>query len=168
MNFANFGKIPYGFLFTGKLYYDLNDKEDDFACKALDEFHENFDNNKADRFPIIMVDRGNCTFVTKARNVQKLGGMLALIVDNKEEENIDNVQMFDDGTGSDIYIPTVLISKKDGEKIKQFMMQNKNSINPILREIILSIDFDMVINNKIFKLKFILPIPSNKFENKLL
>ncbi len=152
MTFGNFGKIPYGFIFTGKLYYDLNDKEDDYACKALDKYHENFENNKADRFPIIMVDRGNCTFVTKARNVQKLGGMLALIVNNRDDENIDNVVMFDDGTGSDIYIPTVLISKQDGERIKQFMLQNKNSTNPFLKEIILSIEFDMVINSKIFSI----------------
>lgn len=141
MNFANYGKIPYGFLFTGRLFYDLNDKDDDYACKPLNKFHENFE-TKADRFPIIMVDRGNCTFVTKSRNVQNLGGSMALIINNREEENIDNVLMMDDGSGSDIYIPTIIISKKDGDKLKQFMFNDKNSTN--IREIILTIEFDLV------------------------
>jgi hypothetical protein len=142
MIFANYGKIPYGFLFTGKLYYDLKDKDDDYACKPLNKFHENFD-NKADRFPIIMVDRGNCTFVTKSRNVQNLGGSMALIINNREDESIDNVLMMDDGTGSDIYIPTIIISKKDGEKIKKFMIENKNNTN--MHDIMMTIEFDMVI-----------------------
>ncbi len=142
MNFANYGKIPYGFLFTGKLYYDLNDKEDDYACKPLNKFHENFE-NKEDRFPIIMVDRGNCSFVTKSRNVQNLGGSLALIINNREDENVENILMMDDSSGSDIYIPTVIISKMDGAKIKQFLIENKN--NTVQHDIIMTIEFDIVI-----------------------
>lgn len=141
MNFANYGKIPYGFLFTGKLFYDLNDKEDDYACKPMNKIHENFE-RKADVFPIIMVDRGNCTFVTKTRNVQNLGGSLALIINNREDENVENVLMMDDGTGSDIYIPTVIISKIDGEKIKEFLISNRNSVNK--HDVIMTIEFDMV------------------------
>ena len=146
MTYANFGKIPYGFLFTGQLYYDLSDKEDDYACKPLNKIHENF-LNKVDRFPIIMVDRGNCSFVTKSRNVQNLGGSLALIVNNRDDENVENVLMMDDGTGSDIYIPTILISKNDGEKLKRFMIDNKNSTKQNLKDIIFNIEFDMVIED---------------------
>jgi hypothetical protein len=38
----------------------------------------------SDISPIILVDRGECTFVTKARNVQAFGGSVALIADDKE------------------------------------------------------------------------------------
>ena len=89
-----------------------------------------------------MVDRGNCTFVTKARNVQNIGGLFAIIIDNTDE-NIYNLIIADDGTGSDIYIPTVLISKKDGEKIKKYLLENKNDLN-ILTNIILSVEFVIV------------------------
>lgn len=94
-----------------------------------------------------MVDRGSCTFVTKARNVQKIGGGLALIVDNRDE-NLDNVLMADDGTGSDIIIPTIMISKEEGDKIKDFMKRNKNNWN-VLSSIVVSVEFRMVWINKL-------------------
>lgn len=31
--------------------------------------------------PIVLIDRGNCSFVTKVRNVEKAGGSVALIGD---------------------------------------------------------------------------------------
>jgi hypothetical protein len=121
----------------------LKDKEDDYACKPLDKFHENFETS-VNRFPIIMVDRGNCSFVTKSRNVQNLGGSLALIINNNEDENVDNILMMDDGTGSDIYIPTIIINKVDGEKLKKFLYTHQNSTNPIMHDIIMNIDFEIV------------------------
>ncbi len=95
-----------------------------------------------DRLPIIMVDRGNCTFVTKARNVQKIGGGLALIINNEIEE-IDRVLMTDDGTASDIFIPTILISKSDGDKLKEFFNSHKDE-EKVLSSITLSVEFKMV------------------------
>ena len=89
-----------------------------------------------------MVDRGNCTFVSKVRNVQNLGGGLALIVDNVEED-LDSVLLNNDGTGSDIYIPAVMISKKDGDKIKEFLMANKED-KTLLSNVILALEFKIV------------------------
>ncbi len=85
-----------------------------------------------------MVDRGNCTFVTKARNVQNVGGLFALIIDNEDEE-IDSIILADDGSASDIYIPTVLISKRDGELIKKFMIENLYSSSKIVLLLFISI-----------------------------
>jgi hypothetical protein len=90
-----------------------------------------------------MVDRGSCTFVTKARNVQRIGGALALIVNNKQED-LDKVLMSDDGTGADIFIPTIMISQEDGDKIKEFFRKNKND-GPVLSNIVVSIEFRLVI-----------------------
>ena len=89
-----------------------------------------------------MVDRGSCTFVNKVRNVQKLGGALALIVDNSDED-INKVIMNDDGTGSDIYIPAIMISKQDGQKIKDFFLKNKDD-NQLLSSIVVAVVFQIV------------------------
>jgi len=91
-----------------------------------------------------MVDRGNCTFVTKTRNVQALGGHLALIVNNNDKEDIKDIIMVDDGTGQDIYIQAVLISRKDGEKIKLFIKDNEND-SSLISKIIVAVEYEMVI-----------------------
>lgn len=89
-----------------------------------------------------MVDRGNCTFVTKTRNVQNIGGHLALIVNNVQNDPVENILMIDDGTGSDITIPAILISKEDGDKIKMFL---KTSSAKETENVLLTIEFEMVI-----------------------
>lgn len=68
----------------------------------------------------ILLERGDCHFVTKVRNVALNGGQLAIIIDNKNE-NITGVLMTDDGTGAGIRIPSVLIGNADGQKLKQFI-----------------------------------------------
>jgi len=60
-----------------------------------------------------MVERGNCSFVTKTRNIAHSGGKLALIIDS-ENENITQVIMSDDGTGAGLRIPAVMIGSIDG------------------------------------------------------
>ena len=44
-----------------------------------------FHNKIALELPVILLERGTCTFVTKVRNVEKAGANIALIGDNKEE-----------------------------------------------------------------------------------
>lgn len=68
-----------------------------------------------------MVDRGDCTFVTKVRNIERAGGSLAIIIDDINED-ISNVIMSDDGTGTGIRIPAMLIGKNDGKILKEFLM----------------------------------------------
>jgi hypothetical protein len=64
----------------------------------------------------MLVKRGKCTFVQKVRNVQRKGGILAIVLDNVEEAfDLHNIIMRDDGTGADIKIPSVLIKKEDAD-----------------------------------------------------
>ena len=56
----------------------------------------------------------------KVRIMEEAGVALAIIVDNTNED-IDNIVMSDDGTGSGIRIPSVLISKTDGDILTDFM-----------------------------------------------
>jgi len=106
---AMFGVPSYTTSITGNVIYAT---EGDFdGCDPLD--------NSA--WPttgplIIMVDRGNCTFVSKVRNVQTSSGVAVIIVDNVEETWLP--YMADDGTGADISIPSMLITMDDGQLIK--------------------------------------------------
>jgi hypothetical protein len=90
-----------------------------------------------------MVDRGNCSFVTKARHVQNLGGHIALILDSGLED-IRDVVMVDDGTGQDIWIQAVMISQKHGDIIKAFIQDNEYNYK-LIDKIIVSIEYEMVI-----------------------
>jgi hypothetical protein len=71
-----------------------------------------------------MVDRGQCTFVTKAKNIEKMGGIMAIIVDNIEERS-NLILMVDDGRGHNLHTPAYFISKKDGDLIK-FSLSNSD------------------------------------------
>lgn len=67
--------------------------------------------------PIILLDRGDCNFVTKVRNVEKAGANVALIGDNKVEDS-ETFIMTDDGSGHSINIPSFLIRKDAAEELK--------------------------------------------------
>ena len=49
--------------------------------------------------PIIVIERGLCSFVTKAHYAQIAGAKLVIIIDNKAFENVDDIVMSDDGHG---------------------------------------------------------------------
>jgi len=73
------------------------------------------------------VDRGHCTFVTKVRNVERAGGSLAVIIDDTFED-VDKVIMSDDGTGTGIRIPAMLIGKKEGQILKDFLTKQPSDV----------------------------------------
>lgn len=73
--------------------------------------------------PFFLVEHNRkCSFVRQTRNVERHGGSLALIIDDNEKEDIKRVIMGDDGTGAGIRIPALLISKTDGDKLKNWML----------------------------------------------
>ena len=53
------------------------------------------------------------------RNAERAGASLVVVVDNKLE-NIEKAVMGDDGTGTGIRVPSMLIGKTDGDKLKEF------------------------------------------------
>ena len=63
------------------------------ACNPLSPLkHDWF----TDSIPIIATKRGNCSFVTKANNVQLAGGKMLLIIDNMFED-VNNTILIGDG-----------------------------------------------------------------------
>jgi hypothetical protein len=73
----------------------------------------------------VLVDRGNCTFVTKVRNAERAGASVVVVIDDRVE-NITDVIMGDDGTGTGIRIPSMLIGRDSGKKLKSFAIESKH------------------------------------------
>ena len=67
-----------------------------------------------------MVERGNCTFVSKARYAELATAKMLIVIDDIEEKS-ESVVMVEDGHGNEIYIPTILIRKEDGELFKSYI-----------------------------------------------
>jgi hypothetical protein len=127
MEFSSFGKNPSNFHVRGQIY--LANDENSTACGSLnmslikDEENE----EKTDKFPILLIRRGGCSFTTKVRNAQNVGASMVFIADNKHE-NIHSIIMADDGTGNDIVIPSAMINYEDGNIIINYMKENKNEL----------------------------------------
>merc|ERR1719331_3742519 len=66
-----------------------------------------------------MVRRGECTFVTKVKVASKKGAHAVIIVDKEDSQltshDLQNIIVADDGYGSTISIPSILVSRMDGE-----------------------------------------------------
>jgi len=124
---ALFGVPPYG----GSIQQNLIHANNDLCAGPV----SNLSNQPGQPF-ILMVDRGSCTFVQKVRNAQHSGAVAVLIADNtcqckhvgkdkggcvqdpgtscEEREPL----MADDGSGTDITVPTMLMFKQDADPLK--------------------------------------------------
>jgi len=84
--------------------------------------------------------RGGCSFVTKVRNMEEVGVAVGIVIDNSDTELVSEIVMSDDGTGAGIRIPSMLISKSDGDKLLDFM---KTASSEELAQISVLASFDM-------------------------
>lgn len=99
---------------SGPLAYAPYD--DANGCNPIDKVaFANAHPNEKIQDIIVMVDRGSCDFTLKVQHVQDLGAKAAIIVDNQDEDFLPF--MADDGNGTSITIPSILIRKKDGLNI---------------------------------------------------
>ena len=71
--------------------------------------------------------------------MEKIGVALAIIIDDTDER-VDTFIMKDDGTGNSIRIPSMLIGKKDGDKLIDFITSEPPSV---LLNITLKAEFRM-------------------------
>jgi len=99
----------------GRLYYNSSNPD---GCDSTIPFTDDWSGDPDDLLsPIIMVDKGSCSNVQQTRNIERNGGALAIIIDNKNDDITDLV-LSDDGTGQGIRIPAMLINKHEGELLK--------------------------------------------------
>ena len=109
---ADFGNPPYGTQMTGKVYFHEAVAK---ACSPVD--HIEID--KEHTLAVLLADRGNCSFAIKARHAQDAGYKALVLVDDSDE-NVSDIIMGDSGNGGNLFIPTFMIGKRDGNDIKSF------------------------------------------------
>ena len=118
---GNFGNPPYGTILVGKVY--LPTKTEEYtACRPLSAIELDDDVLSS----ILMIQRGDCYFVQKVRFAQEAGASAVIIVDNIDED-ATSIIMIDNGTGGNLYIPSFLITKTDGETIWNYIEQSPYS-----------------------------------------
>jgi len=71
---------------------------------------------------IVMVRRGgHCSITSKVRVAYQKGAHAVVVVDKEDSEltasDMKNVIVKDDGTGDEIHIPSILVSKEDGRRL---------------------------------------------------
>jgi len=125
---ATFGAPFYGDRVLGRLVYSASRKnkthctEDDYDVPPPAEFKSAaFKNQEVRLINIILVRRGECSFTTKVKVAAKKGAHAVLIVDKEDSklttQDLKNIIVADDGFGGTINIPSVLITREDGNKL---------------------------------------------------
>ncbi|MBD1395572.1 T9SS-dependent M36 family metallopeptidase [Pontibacter sp. JH31] len=84
---------------------------------------EPFNNQTEVSGNIALIDRGGCSFISKALNAQASGATGVIVVNNIDGPALS---MGGDETGSLILIPTIMISKADGDKLKAALAAGLN------------------------------------------
>jgi hypothetical protein len=140
---ALFGVPPYGGSIAQNVYYadsDLCDPNVD--TRGGYPQRDNDKSGKMAPWPspyILMVDRGGCTFVKKVRNAQRSGAAGVIIADTTclcsdsdciSASGVPTCEtsepiMADDGSGSDISIPSFLMFKTDADAVKTELKANR-------------------------------------------
>lgn len=101
----------------GKLHFDANNE---LGCEEYSLNDKSELERSADITPFYIATRGGCSFVQKVRNMENIGVSVGIVIDD-HAEFIDNVLMSDDGTGGGIRIPSMLISKTDGNLLLKWI-----------------------------------------------
>jgi hypothetical protein len=128
--YGDFGDIDMGFEALASVWImprNINLKEDlpsDYACKSLSNikiFRDIY--NYAD-FNIVIVEKGPCSFPQMAKEVEKIGGDMILIV-NDQPGSVTNYKVTnDDGRGDEVKIPVAMISYNDGKTLIDYILNN--------------------------------------------
>ncbi|GAX12545.1 hypothetical protein FisN_24Hh121 [Fistulifera solaris] len=161
---ALFGIPPYGGSIAQQVYYADADLCSPQVDKRRGYPERNRDSNgNQEPWPapfILMIDRGNCDFVEKVRNAQRAGASAVLIADTScrcaddicmnETGDVTceatEPYMADDGSGTDVSIPSFLVFKHDADTLRQVLISN----TPIQIE-----------------MRFSIPAPDNRVEYDL-
>ncbi|CAD8108187.1 unnamed protein product [Paramecium primaurelia] len=127
---ANFGIIPFGHRLMGTvdMAYPSNGCSD-----LLPTYGAHF----------ILIERGDCTFVTKVRNAENAGYKLAIIGNYNDDPIQSDFAMADDGHGYQVTIPSIFIKKKHftqlQDKASNYKVEDSND-----EKIMMLLKFDVV------------------------
>lgn len=124
---ATFGAPYYGERVLGRLLYGESKGQDhcsdeDYTITTPQESRESKEYGDEKKLVnVVLVRRGHCTFVTKVRVAEKKKAHAVVVIDKEDStltaEEIQHVMMADDGHGYGVKIPSLLISRYDGQKL---------------------------------------------------
>ncbi|CAL1544014.1 unnamed protein product [Lymnaea stagnalis] len=109
--------------------YKLKEAKD-FGTK-FDTFHQGIELILADpieacqdlyndvRGLVVLIVRGECSFLTKTKIVEKAGALAAIITDNDETNDNTMIDMINDSTDRVVRIPSFFLLGKDGSMIRR-------------------------------------------------
>jgi len=121
---ALYGSARYGDVVTGRVVYSVPKNRQ--GCHEINAASEL-------QWPvgediIVMLDRGDCAFEQKTWHAQQVGAKAVILVDNMREEMLP--YMAAGGYAEEITIPSVMLHKEAGDKIKQYMCDCENIGGP--------------------------------------
>jgi len=82
---------------------------------------------------IALVDRGTCTFETKALNVQNAGAIAMIVADNVAGSPPDSLA--EDATVSGVVIPAVRITQSDGAALKTRLSRRSRTASGVVADL---------------------------------
>eukprot|EP01016_Furgasonia_blochmanni_P051056 TRINITY_DN7982_c0_g1_i1.p1 TRINITY_DN7982_c0_g1~~TRINITY_DN7982_c0_g1_i1.p1 ORF type:complete len:560 (+),score=81.01 TRINITY_DN7982_c0_g1_i1:32-1711(+) len=115
---ANFGEAPFGKSVLGEI--TLSKPKN--SCSLQEEVKDFGESPIGLR--ILMADRGDCQFATKAHFAQMSGyGMLIMV--NNNDDDVTRMVLIDNNSGmtGNLKIPTIMINKADGELVENYIMK---------------------------------------------
>ena len=121
---ALYGSARYGEKVTGRLVYSAPGNRQ--GCVPI--------NPKDDPgWPIgekiiLMLDRGDCAFEQKTWHAQRVGALAVILVDHMKESMLP--YMSAGGYAEEITIPSVMIHKQAGDRLKQYLCDCTNIAAP--------------------------------------
>lgn len=136
---ATFGAPFYGERILGRLVWGESKMnhthclEDDYSVPAPDDDLVAHGQYKEVRLiHIVMVRRGKCSFVTKVKVARKKGAHAVVIVDKEGSAltatDIRRIIVADDGYGDTVDIPSLLISRQDGQQLIDYAVMTNNQV----------------------------------------
>ena len=145
--YGNFGSIDLGFEALGSVWIkpqtEKSNLSPNYACESLQDIKIIKNNYNFADFNVVLVDKGSCSYPQMAKEVEKIGGDMILIINN-EPGSISGYKVTnDDGRGNEVSIPVAMISYNDGKAIMDYI------INHPKENVYLNIEIGMNQRNKV-------------------
>ena len=142
---GKFGEIPFGKTVLAMLFIQPQADGSNYWCNydstQIPSELNKYSNIYKEYLPMFIVDQGQCSYSKKALNVQLRGGSAMLIIDDDNDlENNDKYNILD-LRGNSIKIPTLIIPRDYGDKIKNYFYSNQMNTKEFLEPVIINVKF---------------------------
>lgn len=128
---AHFGNVPYGSEIVGFVHRPTSLK----GCSEIEQL-DPFDED--DDQPILLIERGDCQFFTKALNAQHAGAKMLIIYDHKSDY-LNYYPVSYDKRAQEITIPTIVVGNSDGKKLMEVL----NGVDETAKSLILEFELPL-------------------------